>query len=218
MRAATRRAFLGATPLLATLASSPILAAPRAPRKPGALESGGAVTSVGRDAARAASDATVTPVSGLPDLASVLLPMDPPALPPEGVFMDAEGGEHRLDEFRGNGMVINFWATWCQPCIAEMPSLVTLSRAMAPYGIAVLTLSSDRGGAAVVRAWYESRGITGLPVLLDPRGTMARAWGARGIPATYVVARDGTRRGYIEGAADWSSAATAALIRRLVEG
>ena len=67
-------------------------------------------------------------------------------------------------------MVINLWATWCVPCVAEMPALAALSKALAPDDIAVLPLSSDRGGASVVQAFYEEHAITGLPVLLDPEG------------------------------------------------
>ena len=156
--------------------------------------------------------------AGLPDLAEVLVPVDPPQAPPDGVFLDADGGEHRLAEFRGKGMIVNFWATWCQPCVAEMPSLAALSRALAPHDIAVLTLSSDRGGAGVVNAWYEARGITGLPVLLDPRGALSRAWGGKGIPTTHVIAQDGMERGRMEGAADWSTPGAIALLRRLAAG
>ena len=166
--------------------------------------------------------ATIAPrkpnAAGLPDLAEVLVPVDPAQYPPEGVFVDADGGEHTLASLRGRGMVVNLWATWCRPCIAEMPSLAVLSKALAPHDIAVLPLSSDRGGAKVVSAWYEAHDVTGLPVLLDPRGALARAWGSQGIPTTHVIDRDGKERARLEGAADWSSAATIALIRRLVEG
>ncbi len=154
---------------------------------------------------------------GLPDLADVLVPVEPPMPPPEGIFLDAEGGEHRVSAFLGRGMVVNFWATWCQPCVAEMPSLAVLAKALAPHDIAVLTVSSDRGGAGVVSAWFEQHGVTGLPVLLDPRGVLARAWGARGIPTTHVIDREGRERARISGAADWSTPATVALVRRLVE-
>src|SRR5882724_11678726 len=95
----------------------------------------------------------------LPDLADVLVPVDPPRTPPDGVFLDAEGGEHTIASFRGRGMVINFWATWCQPCVAEMPSLAALSQALAPHDIAVLPLSSDRGGVKVVASWFEEHGV-----------------------------------------------------------
>ena len=85
-----------------------------------------------------------------------LTPVSPPAEPPDGVFVTADGASHHLSEFRGRGMVVNLWATWCAPCVAEMPSLEALSKALAPQDIAVLPLSSDRGGADAVRAWYES--------------------------------------------------------------
>ena len=154
----------------------------------------------------------------LPELSEVLVPVDPPRTPPDGVFLDADEGEHTIASFLGHGMVINFWATWCQPCIAEMPSLVTLSKALAPHNIAVLPLSSDRGGVGVVHSWYEAHDISGLPILLDPHGALGHAWGGMGIPTTHVIARDGKERARLEGAADWSSDVTVALIRRLVEG
>jgi thiol-disulfide isomerase/thioredoxin len=176
----------------AVLAAGGTLTAGLAPRKPHAAE--------------------------LPDLAEVLVPVNPPQTPPGGVFVDADGGEHTIASFLGHGMVINFWATWCQPCIAEIPSLAALSRALAPHDIAVLPLSSDRGGAGVVASWFKAHDVTGLPVLLDPRGALGGAWGGRGIPTTHIIARDGRERARLEGAADWSSAATIALIQKLVEG
>jgi thiol-disulfide isomerase/thioredoxin len=153
----------------------------------------------------------------LPDLAEVLVPVNPPQTPPEGVFVDADGGEHTIASFLGHGMVINFWATWCQPCIAEIPSLAVLARALAPHDIAVLPVSSDRGGASVVSAWFKDHNVSGLPVLLDPRGALGTAWGGKGIPTTHIISRDGKERARLEGAADWSSAATIALIQKLVE-
>jgi thiol-disulfide isomerase/thioredoxin len=153
----------------------------------------------------------------LPDLAEVLVPVNPPQTPPAGVFIDADGAEHTIASFLGHGMVINFWATWCQPCIAEIPSLAVLERALAPHDIAVLPLSSDRGGASVVAAWFKQHDVSGLPVLLDPRGALSGAWGGKGIPTTHIIARDGKERARLEGAADWSSAATIALIQKLVE-
>jgi thiol-disulfide isomerase/thioredoxin len=114
-------------------------------------------------------------------------------------------------------MVINLWATWCAPCVAEMPSLDALARALAPRDVAVLPLSSDRGGAAVVQAWFRDHGIAALPVLLDPKGTLARAWQARGIPTTVLVNRQGLGCARLEGSADWDSAGAAELVWRMVE-
>ena len=150
------------------------------------------------------------------ELSAKLVPTDPPVPPPDIVFVDANGTEHRLAEFIGHGMVVNLWATWCVPCVAEMPSLSALSKALAPDDIAVLPLSSDRGGARVVEAFYQQHGIIGLPVLLDPKGAAARAWRARGIPTSLVIDKQGRERARLEGSADWATPAAAAAVRKLV--
>lgn len=140
----------------------------------------------------------------------------PPTPAPNFIFVTSDGSERSLSEFRGWGMVVNFWATWCAPCVAEMPALAALSRALAPHDIAVMPLSSDRGGAAVVRRFYEAQKLSGLPILLDPKGEAGRKFDLRGIPATIVIDKKGQLRARLDGAADWSGAAVAAQIRRLV--
>jgi thiol-disulfide isomerase/thioredoxin len=152
----------------------------------------------------------------LQDLGTALQRTEPPAAAPDIVFIDAGGGEHRLSEFRGHGMVINLWATWCMPCVAEMPSLATLSKALAPADIAVLPLSSDRGGAAAVQAFFRKHEIGGLPVLLDPQGAAARAFGVEGIPVSVIVDKAGRVQARLEGSADWSTPGAAAVVRKLV--
>jgi thiol-disulfide isomerase/thioredoxin len=166
--------------------------------------------------------ATVWPrkplAESLPPLAEGLEKLSPPADLPDGVFVTRDGASHRLSEFKGRGMVVNMWATWCAPCVAEMPSLEVLSKALAPQDIAVLPLSSDRGGADIVAAWYQAHGITALPVLLDPRGALMRAFEARGIPTTVIISTTGKVVARLEGAADWASPEAPALIRKLTAG
>jgi thiol-disulfide isomerase/thioredoxin len=152
----------------------------------------------------------------LQDLGRALKPSDPPVAAPDIGFVDADGGQHRLSEFRGHGMVINLWATWCVPCVAEMPSLEALSKALAPADIAVLPLSSDRGGAAAVEAFFRKHAIAGLPVVLDPQGAAARAFGAEGIPTSVIIDKFGRERARLEGSADWSTPAAVAAVRKLV--
>jgi thiol-disulfide isomerase/thioredoxin len=154
----------------------------------------------------------------LTPLAEGLSPVSPPETPPDGVFVTPAGATHHLAEFKGRGMVVNMWATWCAPCVAEMPSLEKLSKALAPKDIAVLPLSSDRGGADAVQAWYQAHGISALPVLLDPKGALARAFNARGIPTTVIINTDGLVVARLEGAADWSAPDAQALIQKLVTG
>ena len=154
----------------------------------------------------------------LHDLAKDLVPTDPPVPAAEITIVAHDGSEHHLKEFAGHGMVINLWATWCVPCVEEMPSLAALSKTLAPDDIAVLPLSSDRGGARVVEAFYRDHDITGLPVLLDPKGAAARTWHVRGIPTSLVIDKLGRERARLEGSADWSTPAAAAIVRKLVAG
>jgi hypothetical protein len=86
---------------------------------------------------------------------------------------------------------------------------------LAPNDIAVLPLSSDRGGADAVRAFYQEHKITGLPVLLDPRGVAARACHAQGIPTSLIIDAKGRERARLEGSADWSTRDAAAMVRKL---
>ena len=151
----------------------------------------------------------------LPPLSQGLQKLNPPTDPPDGVFVTADGASHHLADFRGRGMVVNLWATWCIPCVSEMPALETLSKALAPQDIAVLPLSSDRGGVEAVAAWYAAHDITALPVLLDPKGAMARAFNARGIPTTVIISKTGQVVARLEGAADWASLKAQAMIRDL---
>jgi len=151
----------------------------------------------------------------LQDLEAGLTLTDPPVAAPDIVFVAADGTQHHVAEFLGRGMVINLWATWCAPCVAEMPSLAALSKTLAPDDIAVLPLSSDHGGADAVRAFFQQHSIAGLPVLLDPHGAAAHACHARGIPTSLVIDTKGRERARLEGSADWSTAPAARLVRKL---
>ncbi len=149
-------------------------------------------------------------------LSEALKLLDPAVKTPRITFVAADGSPHQLSDFEGRGMVVNLWATWCAPCVAELPALAELARRLAPSDIAVLPLSSDRGGAAAVRAFFESHGITGLPILIDPKGAAAEALRAPGIPITVLIDAKGMERARLEGPADWSTPEAAALVGSLV--
>jgi thiol-disulfide isomerase/thioredoxin len=153
-----------------------------------------------------------------PRLASIetLQRTEPPAPLPPAALVDAAGVVHGLAEFAGTGLVINLWATWCVPCVAELPGLAVLARRLKDSSIRVLPLSSDRDGAPVVASYYHQHGIEGLPIWLDPKGEAVRIWGVQGIPTTLIVDREGRERGRLVGAVDWASDAAAAEIRGLV--
>lgn len=135
---------------------------------------------------------------------------------PAFTFLDAEGQEKTAADFAGQGLVLNLWATWCAPCVAEMPALAKMAAAFAQERIAVLPLSSDRGGKSAVEGFYQRVGLTGLGIWLDPRGAAARALGARGLPTTLIVDRTGQERARLEGDAAWDTPAMMEAVRRLV--
>jgi thiol-disulfide isomerase/thioredoxin len=131
-------------------------------------------------------------------------------------FSDADGHALTLADYKGRGVVLNFWASWCHPCVEELPSLDALARTVQDAGIVVLAVSSDHGGAATVRSFYDSHGIRALPVLLDDGMRAGHALGLRGIPTTLLIDVAGREVARFEGGANWSSAASVAKIKRLI--
>ncbi|MGC9269663.1 TlpA family protein disulfide reductase [Acidiphilium sp.] len=135
---------------------------------------------------------------------------------PEFHFMDASGRRLTLAHYRGEGLIVNFWATWCPPCRAELPSLVALNRIVLPEGIRVLPISVDSDGIKAVIPYYKKHDITGVPMLIDPSSSALRAFQVNGIPLTVIINRKGDVVASLQGAGDWNSAATATKIRQLV--
>lgn len=154
------------------------------------------------------------PLPGMAAELGTLVAVAPAAAVPDAPFETQDGKPHRLSEYAGKPLLVNLWATWCPPCIAELPSLVAFARRMGPSGIMVLPISLDRGGAPTVTAFYSSHGISGLPVLIDPDGALMHAFGARGLPTTYVVDRAGKVVAMTEGGVDWTAPAVLTQLQR----
>jgi thiol-disulfide isomerase/thioredoxin len=151
------------------------------------------------------------------DMGSItdLQEMPPGASLPAFQFFTPDNQARTLADYRGRGVVLNLWATWCGPCVAELPTLDALAAAVAADGIAVLPLSSDAGGAASVRAFYDGHDIDHLPILLDPGGAITQAWQVPGIPVTVIFDRSGHPRARLVGSADWSTPAAISRVKAL---
>ena len=177
------------------------------------LAAAGTLTAVA--AARNSAGAAPRTPDGMLDLAAVQPLAEGRAVAPFS-FTLADGTARSLADYAGQGVVLNLWATWCAPCVAEMPALDELARRVRPDQVAVLALSSDRGGAGPVERFYRKVGVRNLAVLLDPGAAATRALGARGLPTTLLLDREGRERARLEGAADWAGADALVLIRRAV--
>ncbi|WP_299621067.1 TlpA disulfide reductase family protein [Pelagibius sp.] len=138
---------------------------------------------------------------------------DPPVPAPSVAFETLQGAPVSLQEFKGELVLVNFWATWCAPCIREMPGLERLHQAFKDEGFLVMAVSQDRGGAAKVVPFLERLGLDELPVFLDRKGALARAFALRGLPATFLIGRDGAVVAGMTGPAEWDSPEAMALIR-----
>jgi thiol-disulfide isomerase/thioredoxin len=129
---------------------------------------------------------------------------------------DIEGRLHNLSAYRGKVVLINFWATWCEPCRQEMPSIQRLRDKLAGKPFVVLAVNVDEPEARV-RNFLSQTGLD-LPVLLDPNKSVTREWGARVLPATFIVGPDGRLRYRLLGDMDWSNGSAAAVISELISG
>lgn len=115
------------------------------------------------------------------------------------------------------GAVVNFWATWCAPCIREMPQLDALKRDLAEDGIPLIALSQDRGGLERVKPFYQKQGYKHLDIHLDPKGAFARSLKIRGLPTTILFDDQGREVVRVQGLAEWDAPNVAAFIRRCLK-
>ena len=131
-------------------------------------------------------------------------------------FASESGAPMDLTAFRGRVTLLNFWATWCTPCRAEMPALDALQRDLGGPDFHVAPLSVDRGGAEKSRAFYEEIGLKDLPLYLDPRSTLAKEFAVLALPVTVLLDREGREVARLTGDADWHSSEAQAAIRHLI--
>jgi thiol-disulfide isomerase/thioredoxin len=127
---------------------------------------------------------------------------------------DLDGRVHDLAAYRGKVVLVNFWATWCAPCRAEMPSMERLGRAWGERPFVILAVNVGESERAA-REFAEQLPVT-FPVLLDRDTRTARAWGARVLPASYVIGADGTIRYSHFGELDWSAAPVRQMLERIL--
>lgn len=127
---------------------------------------------------------------------------------------DIGGRRWQLQALRGRPVLINFWASWCEPCLAEMPSLERLARRHRDDGLEVLAVNFKEGAAGVQR--FLDRTPLDLPVLLDEDGAAARTFGVRVFPSTLVVDREGRGVAVVVGEMDWQGAAAREIVEPLI--
>ncbi|MEQ8665529.1 MAG: TlpA disulfide reductase family protein [Rhodospirillales bacterium] len=142
------------------------------------------------------------------------LPKSPPKAIADAEFQDGDGHPVSIADFRGRGVVINFWATWCAPCVAEMPALDRADAALARDGIRVVAISEDRKPGETIEAFFAEHGLTSLERYWDDGMSFARAAGIGALPTTLLVDARGREVAAVLGAAEWDQPAVIEFLRR----
>ncbi|OEJ65348.1 hypothetical protein BEN30_14615 [Magnetovibrio blakemorei] len=136
---------------------------------------------------------------------------DGPLIP--GVVMKDEAGQNvTFEAFRGKIVVFNLWATWCPPCIAEMPDLNALQNAFSGRDFAVVPVASGKQGRETPADFLRKRKLMALTTYYDPDSKFLRTFDLDTLPTTFVLDKTGRMRGGVIGMADWQSDEAKALI------
>lgn len=137
--------------------------------------------------------------------------------PAPGFSLPSKNGVVALDQFRGKVVLINFWATWCPPCITEMPSLENLKKRMEGKAFQLLAVSVDEEGWGPIDRFVEKTPLT-LSILLDVRGDVADLYGTSRLPESYLIDKKGVVVKKYVGPRDWTDPKIIAEITNYAEG
>ncbi len=137
-------------------------------------------------------------------------------LAPDFTLKDPRGGSHRLSGYRGKPVIVNFWATWCPPCRAEMPSMQRAWEAVKGEEILILAVNVGEGVGAIDE--FAANQPVGFPLLMDPNAALMRTWPLKGLPTTFVVDPQGRLVYRAVGEREWDDPKILDQVRALRTG
>lgn len=135
---------------------------------------------------------------------------------PNFTLQGLDGRMVSLSDYRGKVVLLNIWATWCPPCVAEIPSLDKLYKMFRDEDFELLAVSVDEGGKRDVENFMKNKNMS-FPVLLDPSGGIQRLYRTSAVPESFIIRKDGTVDNKIVGAIDWASPKVFEYIEKLIE-
>jgi len=141
--------------------------------------------------------------------------LDPKLPAPALAFTTRAGDAKSLADFQGQLVLVNLWATWCAPCIEEMPALDRL-QAKLGRDLVILAISEDRNGNAAVGPFLAQHSIKNLAIELDPKSAALDAFHLQGLPASFLIGGDGMIIGRLDGAAKWDEEPMLSIVQRYI--
>ncbi len=136
---------------------------------------------------------------------------------PDFQLEDTKGNQISLSSLRGKVVLVNFWATWCPPCVEEMPSMERLNEIMAGDNFVMLAINTEQNGRTAVPAFLKKTPYT-FPILFDDKGVVQQLYGVYKFPESFIISKDGTIKEKIVGPLDWSSTKTISYLKGLAKG
>jgi thiol-disulfide isomerase/thioredoxin len=136
---------------------------------------------------------------------------------PTTTWKDASGKNLTLADFSGKVVLVNYWASWCPPCIRELPSIDRLQASLGGDNFTIVAINIDRGGKPIARRMVKRLKIKHLTLYLDRESNSARSLGVRSMPTTFVFDRKGREVGKLEGGAEWDDKAAVELINYFIK-
>ncbi len=148
-----------------------------------------------------------------PDALAKLQSVAKPAILPAAAFFDDRGNRLSLAAFRGRHVLLNLWATWCAPCVRELPALAHLQGALP--GLTIVAVNEGRETAADTTRFLKAHGADALHVYLDPNHAFLEALGVQGLPLSVLIDTHGMERARASGPAEWDDPAAIAWLREV---
>jgi thiol-disulfide isomerase/thioredoxin len=144
-------------------------------------------------------------------------PIRQPAPSMSSVILDKDNKQLTVASFRGIPVLINFWATWCPPCVAELPALNQAAGKLSGE-VKILLVSVDRGGRKKALPFLQSRGISHPHLAFDAKGALSREMGVRGLPTSFLLSADQRYSWIYLGSREWDDAVMIAELHRILDG
>jgi len=124
---------------------------------------------------------------------------------PDFILRDLQGQKHQLSNFKGKVVMVNFWATYCTPCVKEMPSIQRLNSRLKDTQFQILAIDVAEDRAAIEAFLKRFKIAITFPILIDTEGNVVEAWGVGTVPTTFIIDPQGTLRYVHYGALEWDS-------------
>jgi thiol-disulfide isomerase/thioredoxin len=131
-------------------------------------------------------------------------------------WKNAKGETLSLNDFKGRVILLNFWATWCLPCIKELPSMERLQTKFKEDNFTIIAISLDRGGKSVAARLLKRLKLNKLTLYIDKENKSAQKLGVKFMPTTFIFDREGRKLGKLQGGIEWDSKNAEALIKYFI--